>query len=132
MNNRKQQRLSGYRVLDLTRAAAGPTCTRMFAEMGADVIKVESSPDGEMSRAMSRIRNDRSLYTIQQCLNKRSVCLDVRNPEAIALLKALLRATSASRLDEAAHGPPAARRLDYEPSYIIRGLESLHVVLEPA
>jgi crotonobetainyl-CoA:carnitine CoA-transferase CaiB-like acyl-CoA transferase len=82
--------LSGYRVLDLTRAAAGPTCTRMFAEMGADVIKVESSPDGEMSRAMSRIRNDRSLYTIQQCLNKRSVCVDVRNPEGIALLRELV------------------------------------------
>lgn len=90
MNNRKPHMLSGYRVLDLTRAVAGPTCTRMFAEMGADVIKVESSPDGEMSRAVSRIRNDRSLYTIQQCLNKRSVCVDVRNPEGIALLLELV------------------------------------------
>ncbi|MBK6657628.1 MAG: CoA transferase [Proteobacteria bacterium] len=90
MNNRKPHMLSGYRVLDLTRAAAGPTCTRMFAEMGADVIKVESAPDGEMSRAMSRIRNDRSLYTIQQCLNKRSLCMDLRNPESIALLKELV------------------------------------------
>jgi len=90
MSQRKQHMLSGYRVLDLTRAAAGPTCTRMFAEMGADVLKVESSPDGEMSRAMSRIRNDRSLYTIQQCLNKRSVCVDVRNPEGIALLRELV------------------------------------------
>jgi crotonobetainyl-CoA:carnitine CoA-transferase CaiB-like acyl-CoA transferase len=90
MNNRKPHMLSGYRVLDLTRAVAGPTCTRMFAEMGADVIKVESSPDGEMSRAVSRIRNDRSLYTIQQCLNKRSVCVDVRHPDGIALLLELV------------------------------------------
>ena len=90
MNNRKQHMLSGYRVLDLTRAVAGPTCTRMFAEMGADVIKVESSPDGERSRAVSRIRNDRSLYTIQQCLNKRSVCVDVRHPDGIALLLELV------------------------------------------
>ncbi len=78
MLNRKQHMLSGYRVLDLTRAVAGPTCTRMFAEMGADVIKVEAAPDGDMSRGVSRLRNDRSLYTIQQCLNKRSLCLDLR------------------------------------------------------
>jgi cytochrome P450 len=52
--------------------------------------------------------------------------------EVVALLKSLLRATSAIRLDEARHGPPGARNLAYEPSYIIRGLESLHLVLEPA
>lgn len=90
MTERKQHMLSGYRVLDLTRAVAGPTCTRMFAEMGADVIKVESAPDGDMSRAVSRLRNDRSLYTIQQCLNKRSLCLDLRNPASIALLRELI------------------------------------------
>ena len=60
-----------------------------------------------------------------------NVAVNPRKP-TLEDMKALLRATSAIRLDEAAHGPPAARRLDYEPSYIIRGLESLHVVLEPA
>ncbi len=90
MSNRKQHMLSGYRVLDLTRAVAGPTCMRMFAEMGADVIKVEAAPDGEMSRAMSHIRNERSLYTVQQCLNKRSVCVDLRSAEGIALLREMV------------------------------------------
>ena len=90
MSQAKQHMLSGYRLLDFTRAAAGPTCTRMFAEMGAEVIKVESAPDGEMSRAMSKLRNDRSLYTVQQCLNKKSLCLDLRSPEAKALLKELV------------------------------------------
>ncbi len=52
--------------------------------------------------------------------------------EVIVLLKSLLKATSAIRIDEAEHGPPGARRLSYEPSYIIRGLDALHVVLEPA
>ena len=90
MSTRKQHMLSGYRVLDLTRAVAGPTCTRMFAEMGADVIKVEAAPDGEMSRAISNIRNERSLYTVQQCLNKRSVCIDLRSAEGMALLREMV------------------------------------------
>jgi len=90
MSQAKQHMLTGYRLLDLTRAAAGPTCTRMFAEMGADVIKVEAAPDGEMSRAMSRIRNERSLYTVQQCLNKKSLCVDLRKPEGLALLRELV------------------------------------------
>lgn len=90
MSTRKQHMLSGYRVLDLTRAVAGPTCTRMFAEMGADVIKVEAAPDGEMSRAMSHLRNERSLYTVQQCLNKRSVCVDLRSAEGMALLREMV------------------------------------------
>jgi cytochrome P450 len=51
--------------------------------------------------------------------------------EVIVLLRSLLRATSAIRIDETQHGPPGARRLSYEPSYIIRGLDALHLVLEP-
>ena len=82
--------LTGFRVLDLTRALAGPTCTRMFAELGADVVKVEAAPDGDMVRTMSKIRNERSLYLIQQNLNKKSLCLDFRRPEGMALIRELV------------------------------------------
>jgi crotonobetainyl-CoA:carnitine CoA-transferase CaiB-like acyl-CoA transferase len=63
--------LTGIRVLDLSRALAGPSCTRMLAEMGAEVIKVESAPSGDMVRGMSKLRNERSLYYIQQNRGKK-------------------------------------------------------------
>ncbi len=87
---RNEHLLSGIRILDLTRVLAGPTCTRLFAEMGADVIKVEAAPHGEMARALGRLRNDRSLHLIQQNLNKRSLCVDLRKPEGIDLLRRLV------------------------------------------
>ena len=82
--------LTGLRVLDLTRALAGPTCTRMFAEMGAEVIKVESAPSGDMTRRMSKIRNERSLYFVQQSLGNKSLCVDLRDPRGMALIAALV------------------------------------------
>jgi CoA:oxalate CoA-transferase len=83
--------LTGLKVLDFTRALAGPTCTRMFAEMGADVIKVESAPAGDMTRRMSKIRNERSMYYVQQNLGKKSLCVDLRDPRGMAIIKALVK-----------------------------------------
>ena len=82
-----QHLLSGVRILDLSRVLSGPTCTRLFAEMGADVIKVESAPHGDMTRKLSRLRNERSLYLVQQNLNKRSRCVDLRKPEGLAMVR---------------------------------------------
>jgi crotonobetainyl-CoA:carnitine CoA-transferase CaiB-like acyl-CoA transferase len=83
--------LTGIRVLDLSRALAGPSCTRMFAEMGAEVIKVEPAPGGDFVRGLSKLRgNDRSLYYIQQNLGKKSLCLNLRDPRAMAIVAALI------------------------------------------
>ena len=82
--------LSDLRVLDLTRALAGPSCTRMLVEMGAEVIKVEPAPGGDMVRGISVFRNDRSLYYVQQNRGKKSLCVNLRNPQGLALLTELI------------------------------------------
>ncbi|HJY84162.1 MAG TPA: CoA transferase [Candidatus Binatia bacterium] len=82
--------LSDLRVLDLTRALAGPSCTRMLAEMGAEVIKVEPAPSGELARRFSNYRNNRSLYYIQQNLGKKSLCVNLRDPRGLALVTELV------------------------------------------
>lgn len=90
MTSASEHMLSGIRILDLTRALAGPSCTRMFAEMGAEVIKVESAPVGDMVRGISKLRGERSLYIIQQSLNKKSLCVNLREPEGMALVRELV------------------------------------------
>lgn len=82
--------LSDLRVLDLTRALAGPSCTRMLVEMGAEVIKVEPAPGGDMVRNISVFRNDRSLYYVQQNRGKKSLCVNLRDPRGLALLTELI------------------------------------------
>lgn len=83
--------LDGIRVLDFTQALAGPTTTRLMAEMGAEVIKVELAPNGEQSRALPYLRNGRSGYYIQQNRGKKSIAIDRKNPRAIALVKEVVK-----------------------------------------
>jgi len=90
MSTPNEHLLSGIRMLDFTRALAGPSCSRMFAEMGAEVIKVEAAPKGDLTRAMTKLRADRSFYYVQQNLNKKSVCIDLRTPEGMALVRELV------------------------------------------
>ncbi|MFP6780534.1 MAG: CoA transferase [Gammaproteobacteria bacterium] len=79
--------LDGIRVLDFTQALAGPTTTRLMAEMGAEVIKVELAPNGEQARGLPYFRNGRSGYYIQQNRGKKSIAIDRKNPRSIELVK---------------------------------------------
>lgn len=81
--------LSGIRVLDFSQYLSGPCCTRMLAELGADVIKVELAPGGDPSRGLPAVRNGRSAYFVQQNRGKRSLCVDVGHSDAAALLARL-------------------------------------------
>jgi crotonobetainyl-CoA:carnitine CoA-transferase CaiB-like acyl-CoA transferase len=81
--------LAGVRVLDFSQVLAGPTVTRLMAEFGADVIKVEPAA-GEMSRYLPFVRDGRSGYFIQQNRGKRSLCVDLKQPEGRELVTRLL------------------------------------------
>ena len=85
-----KQILANIKVLDFTHALAGPTTTRLMAEMGADIIKVELAPHGDMTRAMAYRKNRRSAYFVQQNRGKKSLCLDLRRSESIEVLKKLI------------------------------------------
>jgi crotonobetainyl-CoA:carnitine CoA-transferase CaiB-like acyl-CoA transferase len=82
--------LEGYRVLDFTQVLAGPTTSRYLAEMGADVVKVEFAPHGDISRAVPYMRDGRSGYYVQQNRGKRSLCLDLKNPAAVQVIRELI------------------------------------------
>jgi crotonobetainyl-CoA:carnitine CoA-transferase CaiB-like acyl-CoA transferase len=90
MENGTQLMLSGIKVLDFTQYLAGPTVTRLMAEMGAEIIKIEIAPMGDPSRLLPTVKNGRSAYFIQQNRGKKSVCLDLTKPEAIKIVKALV------------------------------------------
>ena len=81
--------LSGIRVVDLTRILSGPFCTMLLADMGADVIKIES-PDGDPVREQGAIVNGMSWYFASFNRNKRSMRLDLRTAEGLAALKRLI------------------------------------------
>ncbi len=82
--------LDGYKVLDFTQVLAGPTATRMMAEMGAEIIKVELAPNGDPSRALPFLRDGRSAYYIQQNRGKKSLCIDAKTPAGLEIIKALI------------------------------------------
>ncbi|MCB1547969.1 MAG: CoA transferase, partial [Hyphomicrobiaceae bacterium] len=81
--------LEGLRVLDLTRALAGPYCAMILADLGADVVKVEPTPKGEMTRAWGPFDHGTSAYYLSINRNKRSVALSFREPRAVELLRDL-------------------------------------------
>lgn len=78
-------------MLDLTRALAGPFCTMVLADLGADVVKVEPSPNGDMIRNWGPFDRGVSAYYLSGNRNKRGMALNFRDPAAADLLRELVR-----------------------------------------
>lgn len=88
--------LAGLRVLDLTRVLAGPTCTQMLGDLGAEVIKIERPEAGDDTRGFAPPfwpETKESAYFLGVNRNKKSVTLDMAKPEAQAILHRLLEST---------------------------------------
>ncbi len=95
MNDFESGPLTGIRLLDLSRVIAGPYIGRLFADLGADVIKVEP-PEGDDSRRIAP-RHDMgfsALYTFAN-VGKRALVLDLRRPEGLEVALDLVRACDA-------------------------------------
>jgi CoA:oxalate CoA-transferase len=82
--------LTGVRVVDLTRILSGPFCSMILGDLGADVLKIESPGSGDPVRGQGNIVEGLSWYFAGFNRNKRSVALDLRTPEGLAVLERLL------------------------------------------
>jgi CoA:oxalate CoA-transferase len=82
--------LTGVRVLDFSTTIAGPHCARLMADMGADVIKVES-PEGDLMRSRPVQRDGAGTMFGQLNAGKRSIVLDLKQPEAVGAVKRLVK-----------------------------------------
>jgi crotonobetainyl-CoA:carnitine CoA-transferase CaiB-like acyl-CoA transferase len=110
--------LDGYKALDFTQFVAGPTVTKLMAEMGAEVIKVELAPDGDRSRAMPFLKNERSGYFVQQNRGKLSLCLDPRKEDGQAIIRDLIAKVDVL-VENYAPGVIARMGFDYETAHDI-------------
>ncbi len=86
---RASRPLSGVRVLDLTRVLAGPFCSMMLGDMGAEVIKVEEPGRGDDTRGWPPFAGGEATYFMAVNRNKRSLTLNLKAPEGREILKRL-------------------------------------------
>jgi crotonobetainyl-CoA:carnitine CoA-transferase CaiB-like acyl-CoA transferase len=80
--------LGGVRVLDFTTIVSGPYCTRVLADLGAEVIKIEP-PEGDFIRVQPPLRDGKSAYFASLNCGKKSLAIDFRRPQALDLIREL-------------------------------------------
>jgi crotonobetainyl-CoA:carnitine CoA-transferase CaiB-like acyl-CoA transferase len=102
---------AGLRVLDFSTTIAGPHCARMLADMGAEVIKIESA-EGETMRTRPPVRNGCSTVFGQLNVGKKSLVLDLKSPDAIEIIRRLV-ATADILVENFRPGVMRRLKLDY-------------------
>jgi CoA:oxalate CoA-transferase len=91
MNELPRHLFKGIRVLDLTRVMSGPFCTAMLADLGAEIIKVEMPDFGEEGRFFAPHVNGESTYFALLNRGKRSITVNMKSPQGVALIRDLAR-----------------------------------------
>jgi crotonobetainyl-CoA:carnitine CoA-transferase CaiB-like acyl-CoA transferase len=111
--------LRGLKVLDFTRVLAGPLCTMLLGDMGAEVIKIEDPRHGDDTRDWGPFVGGWSTYFLSVNRNKKSVAVDLKSAEGRALLEDLIRAADVlvenfrpGTLERLGFGPDRARALN--------------------
>jgi crotonobetainyl-CoA:carnitine CoA-transferase CaiB-like acyl-CoA transferase len=82
--------LSGIKVLDLSRMLSGPFCSMLLADMGAEVIKIETPPDGDPIRKSGALRDGLSWYFATFNRNKKSITLNLKDDKGHQLFERLV------------------------------------------
>ncbi len=88
MAETERRPFSGLKVIDFTAVLSGPSCTRLLADLGADVIKVEA-PEGDRIRYSGPKRGDFSATFAQLNCGKRNLCVDLKTPQGIEIVRKL-------------------------------------------
>lgn len=86
----KKKALEKIRILDFTRVLAGPYCTMLLADMGAEVVKVEHPKNGDDSRAFGPFVEGESAYFMSINRNKKSITMNLKDPRAIEIVKKMI------------------------------------------
>ncbi len=81
--------LAGIKVIEIGALIAAPFAARLMAEFGAEVIKIEAPGEGDPLRKWRKLHNGTSLWWYLQSRNKQSISLDLKTPEAVAIVKRL-------------------------------------------
>lgn len=87
----RKKPLEGVTVLDLTRVLAGPYCSMILANLGAEIIKVERPGTGDDSRSFGPFKNKESAYFVSLNRGKKSIVINLKKQEGVALLKELVK-----------------------------------------
>ncbi|HSJ37718.1 MAG TPA: CoA transferase [Planococcus sp. (in: firmicutes)] len=108
-----KQALQGMRIVDLSQVLAGPYCTMVLGDMGADVIKIEKTGGGDDTRKMGPYVNEESYMYMMVNRNKRGMCLDLKLAEGLTVFKELIR-TADVVIENYRPGVAAKLGIDFE------------------
>lgn len=91
MTNPTRKMLEGIKVLDFTQYLAGPAATRLLADMGADVLKIERTPGGDLGRKIHFVAPGVSAFFLAASAGKKSLAVEFKSPKALEIVRQLVR-----------------------------------------